>query len=716
MFDGPIIKKIWTNSTGEIDTKLKNIPTRDLVSAPYVVLKTTRLARHKLYKDRMFLAQMIHRTSGKPVYFLNYDRELHTHRLHKLKGEEIYEEQNATIIDEIRTQDLREIVNRTPSPFLEAPIGHHFVTPSGKHTKVFLRVADMIQSYNALDRISFWLLPHLATAAAVIVDTWNLASIVLHAQKRLGRNTPFNCFREHITSDEEGGLKMLRQLSEHIPKEGPVISLVGISSSGHFVNQVKRLTERADIDNPLKSVSIYRFRNTSVDGTSLSTLGVDIEYYDNRESCVYCKEKEIAYPIDSQLYYPRAYMEKEIMLPAKCLETSERKESSAKQFFGKYGGATGAFKVHRDDPHDGANYRHHAFFIDVQALLDSSVDFREEVANKMREIVDAYGEPDVVVIPPHAAAEAIAALGRGVWDAPVVKTHNLRDVADRDRSEICKAKHICILDDAIITGTRIRTYIRALRENFTEAESSGFEAVTIFPLISRPETRKQQQRLLNSLKKHKWKNALFTLYELRVPNWDTDECPWCKERAIIERKVGAAFEESGWFSQRQLQLLYDTDTGIDNPLLVLPGDQRKVLGTQSPLAPAGASETEVLFRVAVGLQWLRSDFEKPLGRGMLTSYVLDSESNLTQYSEPLIQACLLRSSRTTEWDTTVLQTGISYLCRELEKGEGGVLGGEVLLFLHRCIGTKVLSKDIKHFLDNVSKDDDSGMLAAEFMS
>lgn len=724
----PIIKKIWTPHVADLIDRLKRIDSGAQISAPYFVFKVSDKLRAHLAKDENSRSQVVSRYPDKTVYILEYDKAIAKHKIHVVQQGKLKVSADEKLLKDIREFDLLEVIYRTSGDcIIDAPDGTHFITPSEKHTKRFLRLADALHSYDALDRISYWLQAEMNGVAGIVIDTWSLASIILGSQLLLGEGgrAPFDCFRRHIKNDEVEAEKVLSKLANRMVGDGPLLCLVSVSSSGSFFNAFENLVKNSAIRNPTKVLSLYKLRDTPQKIEALATLDFPLDWF-NEPDCTYCAGGETTiYQIDPKFYYPRQHQEEPIKFSKSLLQDdSKKKKSRASRFIHGYGKLPGVLRVHRDDPNDGINPRHHAFYIDVATLLKHDA-FKQEVCSALKEVKSADGEAVVVVTPPHKAGGLLANIASNFLGAKYISHQNLRNLPAEDKELIRSAYHLIFLDDVLITGTRITRYLTALREEFSRDELRSLKTVTWSPIIARPSHRKKIDSIEGCLREHPWKNKLTYLYETVLPEWVGDKsCPWCQEAAVFEKEVQVLFEEPSWYQERRDNLIYGKEDGLsENPLLLLPGAERKNVGSGSPIADEGSNEMQVLFLLATALQNLRNDSQNPLGPSLFRSCVLSmfGEGNdmdvFQRYSEALFQAAFLRTVKKEEWDRHVKSKGVEHLANLISGGSpNGVLLGESILFLHRLTFARALPDGFKKALKDLEHDEAVKQLVHRFGS
>lgn len=722
-----LIKKIWGDEITELTDRIKRIKSTDKLSSKYFVFKCSIELSKKLKIDFRSRKEIIERLLDKPVFLLQFDKLKNTHILLLVTKDNVTIYINAEILNEIRYADLCEVIYNTQGDCLHnAPNDFHFITPSGKHTTRFLRLTDAIYSYNALDRISFWLLPLVANSSAVLIDTWSLSAIITHTLHRLGLDLPFDCFHEHINKRETGALVVLNKLSRRITSNNPVLVIVGLSSSGSFFRALPSVLKKSSIPNELKTLSIYGFKNTPSDVDLLARLNIEIEWFSESE-CIYClsENQKTTYQIDRKYYYPRIYSEKPVRFTTLLLSDESNAESSSVVFIKKYGSIPGVLVVHKDDQNDGMTPRHHAFDINVSRLIQEEK-FRKELFSTISKIERRANVPKIVVSPPHKAAKDIISVIQMRWpEATYIHSTDLSDLSDIDKNFFKEATHICFIDDGLISGSRIEVYLRNLRENFDFNYLGKLKNVSWFPLILRPPSEAVIKSLKDSLSGHsQWNNGLYFIYKVFLPDWSgVNECPWCIEKEILDKFVGPLWADPIWYKKRR-DLLNQSNKGItQNSLFVEPFSEHKTLGAGSPLADVGFLEMQLLFLITTGLQVLRNRKSETLGKDdLLYKYSLFWQKShldpqcgtFERFSEPLIQSCFLRAVKMNEWAREILSVENDFLEKKIKSGKSNELIGEFLLFYLRLNQKAIIQESTVNKIRAIADDEAISNLLAAF--
>src|SRR4029077_17650741 len=83
----------------------------------------------------------------------------------------------ASTVSRIREHNLTRIVDEMSDfCYYRSTTSYHFLTPSLKHCTRFLRVGNLIRSVPVLDRLAFWILPDVAVADVLLIDSWSIVA------------------------------------------------------------------------------------------------------------------------------------------------------------------------------------------------------------------------------------------------------------------------------------------------------------------------------------------------------------------------------------------------------------------------------------------------------------------------------------------------------------------------------------------------------------
>lgn len=718
-----IIKKVPDSGVfADLDSRLKKINSNGV---EFIVFKVRADIVDHLKSDLKDREQIIRRAGdGVPVYLLALSPEYDGYHIYLVKNDNCLEIKDEELLGKIRQADFIDVLERSDGEcFHIADEGLHYQTPSGMHTKAFLRLADAVHSFGRMDRISYWMLTSIYRADAVLFDNWSLASLVLHSQSVLRKSVKFDCLHQHLNFNAEDAQKVAEGLLGKLEPSSTVLLLVSVNASGGHLRLLLDMCRRIRPDISFESASIYQMpcqkEFVSADITFCELTSPDMLSYEEG-SCPFCVDHDEIISIDERFYYPKQRKENPVSLPAKYVDIN----SEIRPCLDMLGRIEGGFCVHRDDPNDEENPRHHAFYIDVTKLTGDDI-FVAAFKEKLKLIEDERGIPDVIIFPPHEAARNMLEIVSQAWGSRLIGTHDLLGLTQEDEKALKASKHICILDDVIVTGTRIDQYIRAIRENH-KLDTKVFKFLSVFVAVQRSENESCVKKLKDGAlsQKNGWDSALYSVAEIYLPNWEKKECPWCKE-ANIWGEVSPPFDEPDYYKKRIEALNSSHSSGISyNPIIKIDSTSPITLGSSSPMADVGTKEMHVLFVVAVALQRMRFDPEgkKRLVRTIVHNNALDvtntslpcgEETNVfKRFSEPLIQACLLRCAKPSEWSVDMLKHGVPFLISTLEdKSSKNILLLEILLYLKRRTYCSDAARDLKKVYEPFVEEPDDPVLA-----
>lgn len=712
-----IVKKIPADGTfGDIDSKLKTINSNDISIIAFKVGIDIIVHLKSDSKDREQILNRINEDAN--FYLLNTDSIDFTINIYQVTIDDCILIEDQNILHEIRDADFQTILLESDGHcFHICDDKMHYQTPSGMHTKAFLRLADAIHSFGRLDRISYWLLPSIQSADAVLIDNWSLASIILHSQSTLGHRVKFDCLHQHLSTNVDDARKVISNLVGEMPQNSKVLILVSVNASGDHLSSLLKMCAQVNQDIEYISASIYQMPYHKVslkaDTTFCELIDEAMNSY-QKNDCPYCIDNEEFLTIDDKYYYPRQSKENPVLLPATYVE----KGNDNRTHLDILGKDYGVFCVHRDDPNDEEVPRHHAFYVDVSKLADNN-EFVTLYKETMQLIESEHGIPDVVVYPPHPAAQKLIGIIKSKWDCQFIASSNLRDIDDEKLEILRSSRHICIADDVIISGSRIARYVRTFREQL-KLDTNTFKQLSVFISVQRPESSECISKLKgNALSaKNSWNSTLYSTTSFHLPNWEKDQCPWCKE-ATIWNEAPRPFDPPIYYKSRMLALDSRTTTGISAQAIPrFEIDNTITIGTSSPLADSGSSEMHVLFVVASLLQEMRNDPDpkKKLAKTFYTNNALgvtntilpcgEKKNVLERYSEPLLQACLLRCSKTSEWSSEMLTVGIPKLISTIKCNDEHILLLEILFYLKRMVYKQQELHTLRAIFSSLNLEDD----------
>jgi hypothetical protein len=211
---------------------------------------------------------------------------------------------------------------------------------------------------------------------------------------------------------------------------------------------------------------------------------------------------------------------------------------------------------------------------------------------------------------------------------------------------------LLLIDDVVITGTRLRRYLNNLGPLFEAIP--GLQIVYLVG-IARPEHRDALTSIPQMLR---GRGVFKAVEKIVLPHWGQNHCPWCRELEALEalRKGGASLTGS---LRDRYKLLRNTERGIrgDDALLSWEGTSMKGL----PCSVFGdGCLTEMFLSVAASLQALRNEgrldeeFRPPLAK------VLHPTDTFEQrFFEYRIQLLILRGCKPHDLNTPLVQRDLN---------------------------------------------------------
>jgi hypothetical protein len=549
-----------------------------------------------------------------------------------------------------------------------------------------------------LDKLAFWILPHVHHADVFLSDVWGIASVVIRAMHMLDREIPFDCLAEYPNRPSSSAEQTISQLLGKGKRPCRLGFLVSLSITGELIQAVRKAIGKVGMDGvKLDEQTLYSFSNSICPVEPMCRLEEKLSFYSSVESCDLCARGSKLIPIDPRLNLLRFGKEEQVPLRPEHLR-------DGREFIEKHRHVDRLLRVHRDDPNDG---RHHAFEIDVLTLLQEPL-FIERYKQKLSTLNQ---KPDVVVAPDHEPGQLMAKIAAEQFGIPAIKHNDLGPtISKREVEPIRHAKHLLIVDDVLNSGSRLTGYNKSLRAGFPRLESISFLVG-----VARPQSSSEWVVNINSLTKHhQWSASLDCVEKIYLPRWGPDRCPWCQEYEFLSDIGGLIATPPSWLDER-LRRLSERRIGIyASPLLLLSQQATdQVLPSQAVVGSAGLTQMQTLFSLVSGLQSLRNDPDEDhrLVLGFPVSNVFaiqnlqnDSDPsdsneeqvsmpefqsshvfairNLQNYSDGLLRACLLRLVLPSEWGSVQL-ADLQQRLRELVVTDGEIISGEVLLAIAR---------------------------------
>ena len=579
---------------------------------------------------------------------------------------------------------------------LSAREGFVYQTPSGICTNKFLRVGNIQKNRQVLDAIYFWMLPHLKSCVAIVTDTWSISSIALNAARLLERHhteerhhTDFRCgiemFSEYIADiHDHHHQSIIDNLKTHIStnKKCKILVLFSVVHSGKSLSVSQQILESI----PNNNVAILAIYSLS-DNDNIDSLCSSIEDFK-----VVDQGQNVVIKIDPSSYFPT-------IVSDKPLNIRKPNSSPNKDFFDSYKGLK-AIRIHRNVYDlNGRELRHHAFYIEVESLLDDS-GFQIKFSNILKD----FKKISVVVVPSHSAGkrlgeEACNIFAKNRGSTPDLIVHdNLRpdELCEMNKEyfrNLNKQSEILILDDVSTTGERLNTYQKSIRElNYPGR-------IFYLVCVARPDN---QMTWLDRIDKLRFRDngehhSVKFVEQIVLPNWSRNNCPWCLEyewlNDLKERKNLQSNCADLVLNRRLLLEEVADNKGLINDVLWIPNLERPKLTKGSIFIDhEKTSEADVIAAVAGAIQNMRynTDEECRLINNFQQPRVLSPENYSgpePRFNDQILQLAVLRSTLPKElrrWDADDEKHRNEHLQMMVEKNKNLILEFAIAVSQHKA--------------------------------
>lgn len=565
-------------------------------------------------------------------------------------------EVDGALLQSIREKDLHEVVAGAQSRCVVcAASSYHFALPSGAHASQFIRLSEALVDMQTVDRIAYWLAHRIEAQLTELQGKSNLTLLVDHpsmlvlaARVRLLVSQPLSIATfPGYPSDVEARTSTFSFLSKIASAQTAVFVVVGVASTGRLASFVDTwANERPGL--VIKSTTLYAVQD--IHGTEpLCRLSLpNYEHFETEQGCGLCANHSEAIAIHSTNYMIGVATPKAIpLLPELFVQQRE--------FLSRWGSHEGVLRVHYDDPNE-STARHHAFYVDVGTLLAFEA-FQEELLEKVGSLEP---RPDAVAVPEHPTAVRLANLIAERLGVPVItlSNHMLARRQGVQDPNLATARSLLVADDVFISGTRLDTINRFLRETKNE-RAPALQNIHFFtPLATPSSEQKYAERARGLTSKHGWVSQLSHLYKFCLPDWhDPKSCPWCREREALGRLAQLSGALDGPLADRVTHLSNRT-AGLTNHVFHLAPGAAQVpdLGAESVILNGGATPLQVLFACASAVQQLRQKATDPLNPAQFpTPTGLAARVFSTNYTERTVWLGILRSLRSTELHRDLVQ-------------------------------------------------------------
>jgi hypothetical protein len=591
-------------------------------------------------------------------------------------------------LQDIRAAEMRFMIDASTA--LLPPLENtYYQNPSHRAARSFLRVGNIQYSRLAIDAVTFWLLPSLRDCKAILVDTWSLSSVAFNVSRVLAsirgeEPVPVEMLSQYQDQSMERRAALTEILDRLTADAGTnlnddglnVTCIVSVTHTGSLIAVLQDQLDLSGLPINLKFVALFQLgKNDQLQ--ALCDLSDDEDFAPLDDNDI---QGRSSIRIDERIYFPLTYVD----IPHAVLKPQA---DPFRPFIDLVRGHE-IISVHRDQPADGPT-RHHAIHVDMEKMIALTW-FKEEFRKSISELSPP---PAVVLTPKHSVAQRMGQMACAMVEEqhgtrPQLIAHtNLSLQADGPFGAIDQkireilvtvpaSSSILTLDDCFITGARMTGYQARLRQLAISAKLHYLVG------LARPENpatwkdfRKKLQYRAQDDRAHHPHNTVSAVFEVCVPNWQEERCPWCQERLFYEKLQYSGGELPAKIRDRQTMLV-DRDSGVHDDLFLDPGTSKIKLYSGSLFAPEDSSQAEVFAAIAAAIQQLRvhTTGDKPsLGpRRHPIATILDAEHYLDKtFTDTVIRASFLRAA---SWEELVYTNST----REKQRTEliGRILGAK----------------------------------------
>ncbi len=545
---------------------------------------------------------------------------------------------DAALIEDLRSADFVGMT-RNPGALLPPSSSFHYAAPNKKHYRSYLRVGSAIQSQESLDSAAFWLLPHITDRTVLVLDSQTILPIALNLaqyvqdvgiskERRVHSVESLRGYKDNDFDELEHRLELTHP---HEDRRRHALILSSVASSGSLAQRLRHLVSTLGFDR-VDCVALYASPSAALgDALKFALLPRTNEGFE--APCQLCEGgrsegRSVALRINPETFHV------EVAQAVTRSRITQRDARVASAFLRKYR-ALDVVRLHRTET--GGHGRHHAIYVDGSKLL-ADQSFRRRLRQRARSL---SGHVDVVVAPKHPGADQLVhEVGAALGIEPIVCDEDCVDSLTADqRQSIIDARELVIVDDVIITGDRIRGYRQFLME---AGRLAG--RVHVLVAVSRPSSSDARQGIRNLVDQMDETVGTFhAIEEVVLPDWGSDECPWCLEREHLSQWLREWPNQPPADVISRLETLSDTSSGLDNNAFWSWDGGELVLGDGSIFAPVDATQAELVFAVASALQTMRSDgrldeeFVPPVAKVLMHEFWARG-----RFYAPAISAAILR--------------------------------------------------------------------------
>lgn len=582
---------------------------------------------------------------------ITFDEALGRHSSFDMDGHA--DESGDVVLTAERRYALQDIFKKN-NGLMRAPVGFHYVKPSGKHVDGFLRTSNILEDGWSCATIAFWLLPYTWRRAIeyIVVDTSGISSVAMELAwaTEIMPEKHLPIIWSHQSYDGLAGLS--------IPNPEKTLILISASTSGSLR---KELINHGAIGNNIVTL-FFLGKAPENSGHILCDLtkneshnldGIDPLENHNESDCPHCQNQSFSVKLagDQFSFEPPRVEEVEFALS----DLPSKQRDAIDRFAG-----TGFFKVYRQ-----LDRRQLEIFLDVSALFPAEALSYKPTVDALNKLMDVWkalirrGLPIHIRRIVHASypfSKELAEFSEGVLrnhhgnhDVIVTDARNLRQIPPIP--ETATLVVAACLDDA--------HELMSINRDLREIQPHG--NTTYIAPVFRTSTKREKERVRSNLtfgENGPNTFSLFSAYELELPECSFNHS-WKTELESLRKMVEWADLENRDVPDsihRRIVLLEDAPAkGLDSKLFWpdLGGRELQIRPDFTLMNTDGGarllSQADVFIAISAALHSLRAGVKgkprlsyKPYERAVL------SPDNFQRFNDGVIHAALLRAARSFE--------------------------------------------------------------------
>lgn len=476
------------------------------------------------------LSDVAERTERSPLYVLSTDPD--GAKLKYVSGDAVDGLDIDAFLAALREADVNALLRR-PGANLPPFSTLHYKGPGGHHYRSFARPGFAMRTTDDFDRVAFWLVPYLQGKSRIVVDHWSMLGLAHRAVTYAARfGEPEDpVVIESLTEYGEGSESLTARLWRAFPSasDGGVVVLLSVNSTGTSARRIIAV---------LNDIGQWRPKVVAIAQAPTDPMPRDISFLASLDDahrrlatpCPECAKHPVnfAVPIETGSYLLR--LSALTRKAAITVKTSKDAKAVISRYAGK--GVFGAHRTHDDG-------RHHAFFIDVAKMIDSG-NFSDPLEATLDELCAELDESPVLLLHPNlAAAGAFADMvktrlsNRGVEVSAVVQADERRLADNPSAQLLVNAPRVIFIDDAVITGTRIQAFRKALTRLRRDNGVDGRVDLWGLVAVARPRSESALRGIKDIVHHQDKQKRFFHVEQLLLPHWSHYNCSWCREIEML---------------------------------------------------------------------------------------------------------------------------------------------------------------------------------------